>query len=179
MSAEARSLLAEFDECLGGIRAAAKAAKEHPEQWAKAVNEWTNAAPEGFDSSGKSGHPSDMRKVLLAVQTTYVEKFAPFEGRTFDDDEFEDQLWDVIHRRLPDLARDELQAYMKSIKPPVSIGGLFAKSAVKQKSTNAQTTVKGQESSDMMTCQTCGAPREKDTLYGDCAFCGTAFFSKG
>ena len=26
------------------------------------------------------------------------------------------------------------------------------------------------------TCRSCGAAREADTVYGHCAFCGTAFF---
>jgi hypothetical protein len=80
-----------------------------------------------------------------------------------------DDDWDFVHRRLPDFVRDETDAYIESVQQPIDIGTLFA-------ATKAGTQREVGTRTSIMFCRVCGAPRQRESEYGTCAYCGTHFF---
>jgi hypothetical protein len=83
-------------------------------------------------------------------------------------------LRDFRRHRLADFVRTETRAYIARVTPKPDIRSLFAQATAR---VGPPVPAAGfAPSVTVRICRSCGAPREADTVYGSCAFCGTAFF---
>jgi hypothetical protein len=158
----------EFERWLSHMVAVACSARRQPDAWQAVRHAWLPGAPAAASYLGEAAHPSEVREVLVALHAAYAARLpaeAPGEN---------DAMRDFRRRRLADFVRTETSAYIARVTPKPDIRSLFAQAAGggRQPAAAAGST----PSVTVRTCRLCGAPREADTVYGSCAFCGTAFF---
>lgn len=159
---------AEFERRLGHLVAVACSARRNPDAWQQIRHAWLPGAPVAASYLGEAAHPSEFREVLVAVQAAYAARLPP---ETHGESE---AIRDFRRRRLSDLVRTETDAYIARVTPQQEVGSLFAQAAARSRRRAAAAS--SRPSVTVRTCRRCGAPREADTLYGHCGFCGTAFF---
>ena len=154
----------DFERWLSHMMAAACSARRHPDAWQAVRRAWLPGAPAAASYLGDAAHPSQVREVLVALHAAYAARLpaeAPGES---------DEMRDFRRRRLADVVRTETRAYIARVTPKPDIRSLFADAAGSAPAAGSPPSV------TVRTCRLCGAPREADTVYGNCAFCGTAFF---
>jgi hypothetical protein len=122
-------------------------------------------------SSGEHANPAEVRAVLRGLVARFEHRLSLLERREADDD----ALWTFRHRRLANVADEELAAYIKLVAPPPTIADVFARAAQPPIAPIALPT-KG--SHELRRCATCGAPRLAEAMYGDCSYCGQPLFSR-
>jgi hypothetical protein len=130
---------------------------------------WLPGAPAGAPYLGEAAHPSEVREVMLALQAAYLVRL-PAQGPGESE-----AMRDFRRHRLADFVRTETRAYVARVTPKPDIRSLFAEAAVRG-GPQAVAAAGFAPSVSVRACRSCGAPRETDTVYGCCAFCGTAFF---
>jgi hypothetical protein len=160
--------------------AVACSARRHPDAWQLIRNAWLPGAPAAASYLGEAAHPAEVREVLVALRAAYAARLPPeapgdSEARR-----------DFRRLRLADFVRTETDAYIARVTPPPDVRSLFAQAAahVRPRAVAAARVRPRAVASDsapsvtVRTCSSCGAAREADTVYGRCAFCGTAFFPR-
>jgi hypothetical protein len=158
---------AEFERRLGHLVAVACSARRHPDAWQQIRHAWLPGAPAVASYLGEAAHPSEFREVLVAVQAAYAARLPPEAAES-------EAMRDFRRRRLADLVRTETDAYIARVTPKQEVRSLFAQAATRSRPRAAAD--RSRPSVTVRTCRVCGAPREADTVYGYCGFCGTAFF---
>ena len=168
----------ELERWLSHLVAVACSARRHPDAWQSTRGAWLPGTPAAASYLGEAAHPSEFREVLVALHAAYAARLPP------EADGESEAMWDFRRRRLPDFVRTETSAYIARVTPTPDIGSLFAQAAARgrpQAATAARLPPRAVVSDSVpsvtvRTCRLCGAAREADTVYGCCAFCGTAFF---
>jgi hypothetical protein len=165
------AIATEFEGWLRRILAAASRARRCPAEWEAIRRTWVPGGHAAAAHVGDAAHPSAVREVLVALEAAYAARLPPEHP-----DESE-AMWDFRHRTMLDFVRSETDAYIARVTPRPDVGSLFAQAAVRQA---AQSRPPGpaEPSAAVRICTSCGAPRQSDTLYGNCAFCGTPFFPR-
>ena len=168
----------EFERWLSHMIAVACSARRHPDAWQSIRGAWLPRTPAAASYLGEAAHPSEFREVLVALHAACAARLPPeAPGES-------EAMRDFRRRRLPDFVRTETSAYIARVTPRSDIGSLFAQAAARSRpQTPAAARLPPQAvvsdsvpSVTVRTCRLCGAAREADTVYGCCAFCGTAFF---
>lgn len=158
----------EFERRLSHMVAVACSARRRPDPWQAIRQAWLPGAPASASYLGEAAHPSEVREVLVALHASYAARLppeAPCESEA---------MRDFRRRRMADFVRTETDAYIARVTPKPDARSLFAQAAARGRAQAA--AVGSAPSVTVRTCRRCGAPREADTVYGCCAFCGTAFF---
>jgi hypothetical protein len=166
-----RDLRAQFERHLSAILTAARAAKRAPADWQAVRQQWTPGAPVTGNYVGDAAHPAEVREVLIALATAAEQQVALVGGNADDD-----ETWEFLHRRLPDFVRDESNAYIESVRPSLSLGSVFQQAAQRQGKSSGLPGQAMEPKAMAMKCKRCGAPRERESEYSNCAYCGEAFF---
>ena len=163
------AIVDEFERLLSHLVAVACSARRDPHAWQAIRHAWL---PDAAAASylGDAAHPSEVREVLVALHAAYAARLPP-EGP----DESE-AMRDFRRRRMDDFVRTETGAYIARVTPKPDVRSLFAQAAGRGRPSAA--SAGSAPSVTVRTCRLCGAPREADTVYGSCAFCGTAFFPR-
>ena len=164
-------LATDFERWLSHILAVASVARQRPGEWAAIRRTWTPGVPVTGSHVGDAVHPSEVREVLLALRAAYESRLPP--ERPGEDD----AMWQFRHRRIVDFVRDETEAYIARVTPRPAIGALFARAAAPTP-LQSSSPVESGPSVNVRTCRWCGAPRQIESIYGNCAFCGTPFFPR-
>jgi hypothetical protein len=158
----------ELERRLSHLLAAACSALRHPDEWRAIRRAWLPGDPAITSHLGEAAHPAEVREVLVALHAAYSARL-PVEGPGESE-----AMQDFRRRRMPDLVRTETEAYIARVTPKPDVRSLFARAADRSR---PQAAAAGSVPSVAVgTCRRCGAPREADTVYGRCAFCGTPFF---
>jgi hypothetical protein len=161
----------EFERWLSHLLAVACSARRHPDEWRAIRRAWLPGAPDAPASAsylGEAAHPSEVREVMVALRDAYAARLPP-QGPGESE-----AMRDFRRHRLADFVRTETSAYIARVTPKPDIRSLFAQATARG---GPQVAAAGfAPSVTVRTCRSCGAPREADTVYGCCAFCGTAFF---
>jgi hypothetical protein len=168
----------ELERCLSHLATAACSARRHPDAWQAIRQAWlpgATAAPSYLD---EAAHPAEFREVLVALHAAYAARLPP------EDRGESEAMRDFRRQRMADLVRTETGAYITRVTPEPEIRSLFAQAAARHGPQAAvaarrrpQVVADGSVPSvTVHTCHRCGAAREEATVYGYCAFCGTAFF---
>jgi len=166
------ALAIEFERWLSHILATAAAAGRHPAEWDGLRRAWIPEAPASAPHVGDAAHPSDVRQVLLALEAAFEARLPPeHPGES-------EAMWDFRRRRLVDFVRDETEAYIARVTPTMDLGSLFARAAAGLPARPDSPAGSG-PSVAVLTCRSCGAPRQRESLYGRCGYCGTPFFPAG
>jgi hypothetical protein len=168
----------EFERWLSHLVAAACSARRHPDAWQSIRSAWLPGATAAASYLGEAAHPSQVREVLVALHAAYTARLPPEAP-----DESE-AMRDFRRRRMADFVRAETDAYIARVTPRPDVRSLFAQAAARGQppaATAARIRPRAVASDSapsvtVRTCRLCGAAREADTVYGRCAFCGTAFF---
>jgi len=168
----------ELERWLSHIVAVACSARQHPDAWRSIRGAWLPGTPAAASYLGEAAHPSEFREVLVALHSAYAARLPPeAPGES-------EAMRDFRRQRMADFVRTEITAYIARVTPRPDIGSLFAQAAARRQ---PQTAVAARlppravasdsvPSVTVRACRLCGAAREADTVYGCCAFCGTAFF---
>ena len=158
----------ELEHQLSQVLASACSALRYPDEWRAIRHRWRPGAPVTTSYLGEAAHPAEVREVLVALHAAYSSRLpleAPGESEA---------MRDFRRRRLADFVRTETEAYIARVTPKPDVRSLFAQAADRSR---PQAGAAGSAPSVTVgTCRRCGAPREAGTVYGRCAFCGTAFF---
>ena len=175
-AADLLALQRELDACLAEVmRLARSAATTTLAEW-RALVEALTGAHTPLPPANDGANAAEVRAVLIAVQALYDTRLHAFERRLAQDvrAELDDDIWTFRHRRLSALVTDELAAYIKIAAPRPSIASAFAKAAgVKPMELHGRADAHVQ----LHRCETCGAPRRANGLYGNCLYCGRALFN--
>jgi hypothetical protein len=158
----------ELERRLSHLLAAACSALRHPDEWRAIRHTWLPGAPATTSHLGEAAHPAEVREVLVALHAAYSARLpleAPGESEA---------IRDFRRQRMADLVRTETEAYIARVTPKPDVRSLFAQAAGRSRPRAA--AADSAPSVTVGTCRRCGAPREADTVYGRCAFCGTPFF---
>ena len=158
----------EFERLLSHMVAVACSARRDPDAWQAIRHAWLSGVPAAASYLGEAAHPSEVREVLVALHAAYAVRLPP-EGP----DESE-AMRDFRRRRMDDFVRTETGAYIARVTPKPDVRSLFAQAAGRGRLPAA--SAGSAPSVTVRTCRLCGAPREADTVYASCGFCGTAFF---
>jgi hypothetical protein len=158
----------ELERRLSHMLAVACSALRHPDAWQAIRHAWLPGAPVTASYLGEAAHPAEVRELLVALHTAYAARLPPeAPGES-------EAMRDFRRHRMADFVRAETQAYIARVTPKPDVRSLFAQAAGRGR---PQAAAAGSAPSvTVATCRRCGAPREADTAYGRCAFCGTAFF---
>jgi hypothetical protein len=167
------ALRSEFERVLAEILATARAAGRRQAEWGAIRSAWTPGAGT-VPLAGGAAHPSEVREVLLAVQRVFAARADEPAHAASDPD---DDLWELRHRRLPAFVREELDRYVADVAPRPSIADVFGRAA-RQAQLEGAPPAAADPSVRVITCTRCGAPRQTDNLYGECAHCGAPFFPR-
>jgi hypothetical protein len=168
----------EFERWLSHMVAVAVAARRDPGAWQEIRQAWLPGAPRTASYLGEAAHPAEVREVLVALHAAYTARLPPeAPGES-------EGMRDFRRQRLPDFVRTETRSYIARVTPRPDVRSLFAQAAARsrpQAVTAARippraTASDSAPSVTVRACGLCGAPREADTGYGRCAFCGTDFF---
>ena len=159
----------EFERWLSHLLAVARSARRCPDEWRVIRRAWLPGAPASASYLGEAAHPSEVREVMVALQAAYVARL-PAQGPGESE-----AMRDFRRHRLADFVRTETRAYIARVTPRPDIQSLFAEAAARG-GLQAVAAAGFAPSVSVRACRSCGAPREMDTVYGCCAFCGTAFF---
>ena len=168
----------EFERWVSSTIAAACSARRNPEAWQAIRRAWVPGACAPASYLGEAAHPSEVREVLVALHAACVARLPPeAPGES-------EAMWDFRRQRLADFVRTETSAYIARVRSKPDIRSLFAQAAAhgQPHAAPAARIPPRAAASDsapsvtVRTCSSCGAPRESRTVYGYCAFCGTAFF---
>jgi hypothetical protein len=170
----------EFERWLSHTVAVACSARQHPDAWQAIRHAWLPGVPATASYLGDAAHPSEVREVLVALHAAYAARLPP---ETPGESE---AMRDFRCQRLADFVRDETRAYIARVTPKPDVRSLFAQAAARgrpQAAAAARVPPRAAASDSapsvtVRTCDRCGAAREADTVYGCCAFCGTAFFPR-
>jgi hypothetical protein len=161
----------DLERQLSHLLAAAGSALLDPDAWRAIRRTWQPGAPATTSYLGEAAHPAEVREVLVALHAAYAAQLppeAPGESAA---------MRDFRRRRMADFVRTETEAYIARVTPKPAVRSLFAQAADRSR---AQAAAAGfAPSVTAGACRRCGAPREAGTIYGCCAFCGTAFFPQG
>jgi hypothetical protein len=157
----------ELERRLSHLIAVAGAARRHPDAWQAIRQAWLPGPPAAATYLGQAAHPAEFREVLVALHAAYAARLPP---ETSGESE---AMRDFRRQRMPDLVRDETSAYIARVTPKPDVRSLFARAAPGGR---PQPAARAAPSVTVRLCRRCGAPREADTVYGHCGFCGTAFF---
>ena len=167
----------EFERWLGHTVAVACAARRHPDAWQAVRDAWLPGASAG-SYLGEAAHPAEFREVLVALHAAYAARLPPeAPGES-------EAMRDFRRQRLADFVRTETSAYIARVTPQPDVRSLFARaSGGGRPATSATARIPPRAvasdtapSVTVRACRSCGAAREAATIYGHCAFCGTAFF---
>jgi hypothetical protein len=168
----------EFERWLSHIMAAARSARRQPEAWQAIRHAWLPGAHVAASYLGEAAHPAEVREVLVALHAAYAARLPPeAPGES-------EAMRDFRRRRMADFVRDETRAYIARVTPQPDVRSLFAQAIGHGRPQAAagarlppRAVVSGSGPSvTVRVCRSCGAARETGTVYGHCAFCGTAFF---
>ena len=160
----------ELERRLSHLIAVACAARQHPDAWQAIRQAWLPGGPAAATYLGQAAHPAEVREVLVALHAAYAARLPPeAPGES-------EAMRDFRRQRLADLVRDETTAYIARVTPKPDVRSLFARAAASGSPPPAP--ARSRPTVSVRTCRRCGAPREADTVYGHCAFCGTAFFPR-
>ena len=168
----------ELERWLGHTVAVACSARRNPDAWQAIRRAWLPGAPATASYLGEAAHPSEVRDVLVALHAAYAARLPPeAPGES-------EALRDFRRQRLADFVRTETSAYIARVTPQPDVRSLFAQAAVGGRPATSATArippravASGTAPSvTVRACRSCGAAREAATIYGHCAFCGTAFF---
>jgi hypothetical protein len=168
----------ELERWLSHMVAVACSARRHPDAWQAIRHAWLPGAPATTSYLGEAAHPSEVRDVLVALHAAYAARLppeAPGENEA---------MREFRRRRMADFVRTETRAYIARVTPQPDVRSLFAQAAARGRPQTAATArvppraaaSDSAPSVTVRTCRSCGAAREAGTVYGRCAFCGTAFF---
>lgn len=162
------TLPGEFERWLGHLLEVARTARQRPDAWREVRHAWLPGAPAGGSYLGEGAHPAEVREVMIALRAAFAARLPPpVSGES-------EAVRDFRRHRLADFVRTETSAYIAQVTPKPDIQSLFAQASARGR---PQVPAAGLGPSvSVRTCRSCGAPREIDTVYGCCAFCGTAFF---
>jgi hypothetical protein len=162
------AITGEFERWLGHVLAVAGSACQRPDAWQAIRSAWLPGAPGTVSYLGEAAHPSQVREVLVALHAAYAARLPPeAPGES-------EAMRDFRRRRLPDFVRDETSAYIARVTPKAEVSSVFARAVAGSRPPVAASG--SVPAVTVRTCRRCGAPREADTVYGSCAFCGTDFF---
>jgi hypothetical protein len=165
----------DFDGCLAEVLGVARAAATTGgAAWRAIVEATTGAPPAGLPPAGEAANPAEVRDVLLALQALYERRLDVVERALTGD--VADEAWTFRHRRLDRFVPEELAAYIEAVTPRPSVGSVFARAARKARGSSPP-PAQAPPSVQLHRCRTCGAPRLRDGLYGDCLYCGHPFFT--
>jgi hypothetical protein len=162
-------LATEFERWLDHILATAGAARQRPAEWDTIRKAWLPGGLAPASYVGDAAHPSQVREVLVALHAAFTARLPPERAGESE------AMWDFRHRRIADVVRHETDAYIARVTPRPDLGAIFARAASSQRARPEPPGHAG-PSAAVRTCRSCGAPRQTESLYGDCAFCGTPFF---
>ena len=157
----------ELERRLSHLIAVACTARQHPDAWQAIRQAWLPGPPAAATYLGQAAHPAQVREVLVALHAAYAARLPP---ETSGESE---AMRDFRRQRMADLVRDETDAYIARVTPKPDVRSLFARAAPGGR---PQLAARAAPSVTVRLCRRCGAPREADTVYGHCGFCGTAFF---
>jgi hypothetical protein len=163
------ALATEFERWLSHILATAGAARQRPAEWEAIRRAWLLGALTPASYVGDAAHPSQVREVLVALHAAFTARLPPERAGESE------AMWDFRHRRIADVVRDETDAYIARVTPKPNLGAIFAQAASRQRAQPEPPAPAG-PSAAVRTCRSCGAPRQAESLYGACAFCGAPFF---
>lgn len=168
----------EFERWLSHTVAVACSARRDPDAWQAIRKAWLPGAPATAAYLGEAAHPAEFREVLVALQAAYTARLPPeAPGES-------EGMRDFRRQRMPDFVSTETRSYIARVTPRPDVRSLFAQAAARSRpraATAARVPPRAAASDcapsvTVRACGLCGAPREADTVYGRCAFCGTAFF---
>jgi hypothetical protein len=157
----------ELERRLGQLLAAACSALRHPDAWRAIRQAWLPGARLAPSYLGEAAHPVEVREVLVALHAAYAARMPPEAAGESE------ATRDFRRRRLAGFVRTETEAYIAAVTPKPDVRSLFAQAAGGRPRAAAAGSA---PSVTVGSCHRCGAPREAGTVYGRCAFCGTAFF---
>jgi hypothetical protein len=156
----------ELERCLSHMMAVACSALWYPDAWQAIRHAWLPGAPAAASYLGEAAHPSEFREVMVALHAAYTARLPPeAPGES-------EAMRDFRRRRMADFIRTETDAYIARVTPKPDVRSLFAQAGRRPLPVAAGSA----PSVTVRACHRCGASREADTVYGRCAFCGTAFF---
>jgi|SRR5579859_5046753 hypothetical protein len=174
----------ELERWLSHMVAVACSARRDPDAWQAIWHAWVPGAPATGSYLGEAAHPAEVREVLIALHAACAARLPP------EDPGESEAMRDFRRQRMPDFVRTETDAYITRVTPEPDVRSLFAQAADRSR-LQAPAASRGRlqirsrpqaaavgpgPSVTVLTCRRCGASREADTVYGNCAFCGTAFF---
>ena len=158
----------ELERWLSHIVAVASLARRRPVEWQAIRGAWLPGTQASASYLGDAVHPSEVREVLVALHAACAARLPP------EAPEESQAMQDFRRQRMVDFVRTETDAYIARVTPKQDVRSLFAQAAARGE--RPATAAGTRPTLTVRTCRSCGAPREAETVYGRCAFCGTPFF---